>query len=89
MECSHEAIRQHLQHIGKVLKEEVWVPHQLSAHNRIQRVTIASSLLANKSRKPFLDRIVTGDEKCVLFVNVKKRKQWLSSGQTPVPTPKP
>jgi [histone H3]-lysine36 N-dimethyltransferase SETMAR len=89
MECSHEAIRQHLQQIGKVLKEGVWVPHQLSTQNRIQRVTIASSLLARNSREPFLDRIVTGDEKWVLYVNVKKRKQWLSSGQRPVPMPKP
>jgi len=35
MECSHEAIRQHLQQIGKVLREWIWVPYQLSAQNRI------------------------------------------------------
>jgi histone-lysine N-methyltransferase SETMAR len=55
----------------------------------VQRVTIASSLLSRNTREPFLDRIVTGDEKWVLYVNVKRRKQWLSRGQTPLPTAKP
>ncbi len=53
-----------------------------------QRVNIASSLLFRNNHEPFLDRIVTGDEKWVLYVNVKRGGQWLSSGQTPIPTAK-
>ena len=89
IKCSHETIRQHLQQIGKVLKEGVWVPHKLSDQNRVQRATIAASLLARNTTQPFLDRIVTGDEKWVLNANIKKKRQWLSSGRTPGPTPKP
>jgi histone-lysine N-methyltransferase SETMAR len=39
--------------------------------------------------RPFLDQIVTGDEKWILYVNIKRKKQWLSRGQKPVPTAKP
>lgn len=88
MGCSHEAIRKHLQLLGKVSREGVWIPHQLSDQNRLQRVNIASSLLARNTRELFLHRIVTGDEKWVLYVNVKKKMQWLSDGQQPIPTPK-
>ena len=38
---------------------------------------------------PFLERIVTGDEKWILYDNRTRSKQWLSKRQPPVPTPKP
>lgn len=88
MECGSETIRRHLEEIGKVHKHGVWVPHKLSEKNKIQRSTISSSLLLRNNREPFLDRIITGDEKWVLYVNIRKRKQWLNRGQTPLPTPK-
>jgi len=88
MECSHEAIRQHLQQLGKILKHGVWVPHKLSDHQKVQRSTIAAYLRGWNNREPFLDRIVTGDEKWVLYVNIRRKDQWLSRGETPVPTPR-
>jgi len=88
LETSHTTIQTHLERLGKVHKFGIWVPHRLSEQNLAQRVTIASSLLSRNTREPFLDRIVTGDEKWVLYVNVKRRKQWLSRGQTPLPTAK-
>ena len=38
---------------------------------------------------PFLERIVTGDEKWILYDNRMRSKHWLSKRQPPVPTPKP
>jgi [histone H3]-lysine36 N-dimethyltransferase SETMAR len=46
-------------------------------------------LLARFQLDPFLKRIVTGDEKWVLYVNVTRKRQWLSPTKKPVPTPKP
>jgi [histone H3]-lysine36 N-dimethyltransferase SETMAR len=41
-----------------------------------------------QERKPFLHRIITGDEKWILYINTERKNQWLSPGQTPVPVPK-
>lgn len=85
---SHTTIENHLHHLGKVLKSGVWVPHELTAVNRMSRVTICMSLLARLDNEPFLDRIVTGDEKWVLYVNITHKKQWLNPGQPPLPDAK-
>ena len=75
--------------IGKVSKAGIWVPHQLSAENLLQRVTICTSLSSRNKREPFLKRIVTGDEKWVLYVNVERKRQWLDKDQKALPTAKP
>ena len=86
---SWSSVQEHLQHVGKVNIQGVWVPHQLSAENKAQRTTICNSLMTRQEREPSLHRIVTGDEKWVLYVNTKRKNQWLSPGQQPVPTAKP
>lgn len=53
------------------------------------RVTIFKSLLLRHETEPFWKRIVTGDEKWVLYENPKRKNQWLSPGQVPIPTFKP
>jgi [histone H3]-lysine36 N-dimethyltransferase SETMAR len=37
---------------------------------------------------PFLDRIVTGDEKWILYDNVQRKRQWVDVGDTAEPTSK-
>jgi histone-lysine N-methyltransferase SETMAR len=65
------------------------VPHQLSKDNLVQRASICASLLFRQKHEPFLDRIVTGDEKWVRYVNVRRRRQWLDPGQKLFPNVKP
>ena len=36
----------------------------------------------------WLDNIITGDEKWVLYVNVERKRHWLQPNQKPEPTPK-
>ena len=74
--------------MGKVLREGIWIPKELTPTQEKNRLTIAQSLLTRNSITPFLRDIVTGDEKWVMYVNVRKRKQYLSPGQTPIPTAK-
>ena len=85
---AHSTVLEHLHKIGKVNKAGVWVAHELSQDNLNSRITICSSLLSRQRNLIFLDRIVTGDEKWVMYVNVKKKRQWLDPGQPPEPTPK-
>lgn len=89
LECDHTTVLDHLKQIGKVNKAGVWVPHELSPENLLQRMTICSSLLSRQEVDPFLKRIVTGDEKWVLYVNVKRKNQWVDKGEKVAPTAKP
>jgi histone-lysine N-methyltransferase SETMAR len=86
--CSNSTIDHHLHAIGKINKHGVWVPHEMSAQCKSQRSAICASLLSRHDTEPFLERIVTGDEKWVLYVNQENKNQWLSPGQKPVPAPK-
>jgi histone-lysine N-methyltransferase SETMAR len=89
LNATWSTVQNHLQQIGKVNRQGVWVPHQLSEDNKAQRRNICSSLITRHEREPFLHRIVTGDEKWVLYVNTTRKNQWLSRGQRPVPTARP
>jgi histone-lysine N-methyltransferase SETMAR len=86
--CSNFTIDLHLHAIGKTNKHGVWVPHELTPQCKFQRSAICASLLSRQDSEPFLDRIVTGDEKWVLYVNQENKNQWLSPGQKPKPVPK-
>ncbi|GAV06888.1 hypothetical protein RvY_16799 [Ramazzottius varieornatus] len=79
----------HLRQIGKVKKLEKWVPHELSALQKRHRVDVCLSLLNRSRNEPFLHRIVTCDEKWILYNNRKWKKVILSPGEVPRTIPKP
>lgn len=85
---SHMTIYREMKRLGKVSKAGKWVPHELSEINRQQRVTCCVSLRSRELQAPFLDRIITGDEKWILYNNVKRKRQWLSRGSKPIPQPR-
>ncbi len=73
---------------SKVNKYGSWVPYELSANNKVQRVSTCASLLSWLNCEPFLERIVTEDEKWVCYVNVSLKRQQLDPGGKPLPEPK-
>lgn len=83
-QCSHSTIETHLHQLGKILKMGVWVPHELTPANKITRSVTCASLISRFETEPFLDRIVTGDEKWVLYVNVTHKRQWRDPDQPPL-----
>lgn len=60
---TRQAISVRLHAIGKIQKEGIWIPHELSESNRMKPYNTAPSLLNCHERKNFLYKIVTGDEK--------------------------
>lgn len=58
-----------------------WVPHELSEKNLNDRVIICTSLLARNKIEPFLDRMITGDEKWVTYENIVRKKAYCEPGQ--------
>ena len=85
---THTTIISYLHVLGKISKLGRWVPHELNDAQRNQRLTVCPSLLSRNHRDPFLERIVTGDEKWVLYNNTQHRRQWLDRNQSPQPVPK-
>lgn len=82
-------IQEHLQQIGKVSRAGVWVPHNLSEENKANRSTTCNLLLQRHNTEAFFDRLITGDEKWVLYDNPKRKRQWLSPNESPRSTAKP
>jgi histone-lysine N-methyltransferase SETMAR len=89
LNCHHSTVERHLHALGKVHKYGKSVPHQLSTDNLAQRASICAALLFRQRHQPFLEQIITGDEKWVCYANVHRRRQWLHQGQKPLPNVKP
>ncbi|XP_004208958.2 histone-lysine N-methyltransferase SETMAR-like [Hydra vulgaris] len=82
-------IQEHLHQIGKISRAGVWVPHNLSVQNKANRSITCNALIQRHHAEPFLDRLVTGDEKWVLYDNPKRKRQWLSPNEPARSTAKP
>ena len=67
LNSSHGTIYRHLHGIGKMTILKKWVPHQLSEENRQYRINVHTFLLSRQYQGPFLDRIVMGYEKWILY----------------------
>jgi histone-lysine N-methyltransferase SETMAR len=86
---SDETIHLHLQRMGKVYKLSKWIPHELTADNKLQRLLICLSLLSRHNNEPFLDWLLTYNEKWLLYSNIRRSCQWLSSSEYMPHTLKP
>lgn len=82
-------ILKHLDEIGKKKKLEKWVPHELTDDQKRRRVETCVSLLSRYNNDPFLHRIVTCDEKWILYDNRRRSHQWLDADQPAGHHPKP
>lgn len=87
--CGWDAVSQHLAAMNIVKKFGEWVPRELTDEQKIVRSTLSQSNLSRALREPFLARLVTGDEKWVLYANRKRKRQWVLPGWRPQPEPKP
>ena len=87
--ASKSTISRHLQELGKVKKLDKWIPHHLSDKQESCRFEICSSLILRNRNDQFLSRIVTCDEKWVLYDNRRRSAQWLDADEKPKHVPKP
>lgn len=83
---SQKTISNHLLKMGYVSRYDIWVPHHLNEKSLIDRISICSSLLKRNQESPFLKRIITGDEKWILYNNVQRKRSWGKPGEQPPTT---
>ena len=84
-----KTILNHLNKAGYKKKLNVWVPHELTQKNLMERISICESLLNRNKIDPFLKRIVKriGDEKWITYDNVKRKRS--NSGEPAQTVAKP
>jgi len=88
-ECTQMAIWKILKAAGKKWRKSNWIPKELTQAQKNKRKKIARKLLRRQNRTPFLDNIVTVDEKWIFFESQRRPMQYLSPGQRGTPTPRP
>ena len=73
----------HLKAIKKVKKLNKWVPHLLNKKRKEKRYEICSMLNNRNESNPFLSRIITCDEKWILYDNLKRPAEQIDRGSSP------
>lgn len=72
--CTHGTVERLLHSIGKVNKYGSWVPHHLTQRDLDLRAETCTLLLSKSRHFEWLDQVVTGDEKWVLYVNHSRKR---------------
>ena len=70
-------------------KLDKWVPHKLNDNQKKRHYEVSSSLLLCNKKNSFFDRVVTCNEKWVLYNNQWRSAQWLDTDEAPRHFPKP
>ncbi|XP_073990461.1 guanine nucleotide exchange factor for Rab-3A-like isoform X2 [Rhodnius prolixus] len=89
LEFSKSTVDDHLKAMGKVKKLESWVPHTLNDRQKDQRYEICATVHCRNNSHPLLSRIVTCDEKWILYDYSRRSGQWLDKGEAARHFPKP
>ena len=77
LEVTQAAISKRLKAAEKIQKQGNWVPHELKPRDVERRFCMSEMLLEDHKKKSFLHRIVTGDEKWILYDNPKRKKSYV------------
>ncbi|GFU35906.1 histone-lysine N-methyltransferase SETMAR [Trichonephila clavipes] len=89
LKIDHKAVLSHLRKVGFKKMLHVWVPHQLTPKNMIDRISICEALAKWNEIDPFLKWIVTGDEKWVTYYNIVRTQSWSKCGEAAQTVAKP
>jgi histone-lysine N-methyltransferase SETMAR len=86
--CSHHTIKYCFKQLRLVSKPGGWLSNDLTESQKKKRVDICKELLSSHRTFNWLDKIITMDEKWVLYINTTRKRQWLKPHQRAEPTPK-
>lgn len=86
---SHGTVWNRLHAAGFSNKRTIWLPHDLTDRQLMKRVDMCDVLLRKNSEEAFLKRLITGDEKWILYRNATQKKSWVPRGTRAAAAPKP
>ncbi|PIC15027.1 hypothetical protein B9Z55_027134 [Caenorhabditis nigoni] len=86
---THATVENGLAALGKVKKLGRFIPHNLTKFDYDRRVDACTLLLTLHNGTRWLDHLVTGDEKWVLYSNHHRRAQWVDASEPAADVPKP
>ncbi|XP_015604617.1 histone-lysine N-methyltransferase SETMAR-like [Cephus cinctus] len=89
LKIDHKTVLNHLHKAGFKKKLDVWVPHELTQKNLMDRISICEALVKRNEIDPFLKRMVTGDEKWVTYDNIVRKRSWSKRGEATQTVAKP
>ncbi|GFV50389.1 histone-lysine N-methyltransferase SETMAR [Trichonephila clavipes] len=89
LKINHKTVLSHLRKVGFKKKLHVWVLHQLTPKNMMDRISICETLAKRNEIDPFLKLMVTGDEKWVTFYNIVRKRSWSKCSEAAQTVAKP
>ncbi|XP_011631768.1 histone-lysine N-methyltransferase SETMAR-like, partial [Pogonomyrmex barbatus] len=72
----HSSVHDHLKKLGYISKLDIWIPHELKEVYLMARINIYDMLIKREENDPFLKRLITGDEKWIIYNNVVRKRSW-------------
>ena len=61
----------HIQRLGLVKKLDIWIPHEMKEIHLTKRINACDLHLKRNEFDPFMKRIITSDEKWIVYNNCK------------------
>ncbi|KAG5348438.1 SETMR methyltransferase, partial [Acromyrmex charruanus] len=72
LNIDHKTVLGCLRKAGYIKMLNVWMSHDLTVKNLMDRISICESLLKRNKIEPFLEKLITGDEKWITYDNNAK-----------------
>lgn len=89
LKIANSSVQVHLKKLEYVSRLDVWIPHELNEVQFKARKKICDMLIKREGNNPFLNRLITGDEKWIAYNNIMRKRSWSRSHDSPQTTSKP
>ena len=70
-----KSTHEHFVKFSYINRFDVWIPHDLTEKNLMDRISICDSFYKRNEETPFLKQVVTGDEKWIIYNKVNGHLQ--------------
>ena len=88
LQISKSTIDRHIQRFGLVKKLDISIPHGLKKIHLTKRINACDLHLKRGEFDSSLKRIITGDEKGIVYNNVVRERSWIKRDEPPQTTSK-
>ena len=74
LNVSHTISENHIRGLGFVKLLDIWVPREMKNSSNNESMFVIR--ISNNAIDPFLKRIITGDEKWIVYNNINRKRSW-------------